>query len=65
MPVPKLPDHVMVPPAQPVAVKVAFSLPHKVVLFVDSTGALGEGLAVIVMLFELPEVPQLVVQVAV
>ena len=53
------------PSAQPNAVKVAFSTPHTTVLFVDITGANGPGLVPIVIGFEFPEVPQLVVHVAV
>jgi hypothetical protein len=64
-PVPNVPDQVIVPSAQPVAVNVAFSVPQTIVLFVDTTGATGAGLAPIVIVFELPEVPQLVVHVAV
>ncbi len=64
-PVPNVPDHVIVPSVQPVAVNVAFSVPQTTVLFAEITGATGAGLVPIVTVFELPEVPQLVVQVAV
>jgi hypothetical protein len=58
-------DHVIVPPSQPVAVNIAFSVPHIVVLLADITGADGVAPVLIVTLFELPEVPHVVVQVAV
>jgi hypothetical protein len=64
-PVPKPPDHVIVPSEQPVAVKVAFSTPQTTVLLVETTGATGAGLVPMVIVFELPDVPQLVVHVAV
>jgi hypothetical protein len=64
-PVPKLPDQVIVPSAQPVAVNVALSVPQITVLLAAITGATGAGLVPIVIEFELPEVPQLVVHVAV
>jgi hypothetical protein len=56
---------VIVPPLQPVAVKVAFSPSQHTVLSVLITGTGGAGLVPIVIVLELPEVPQLVVQVAV
>ena len=65
VPVPNVPDHVIVPSAQPVAVNVALSVPQTVVLFVVITGATGDGLLPIVIVFELPEVPHEVVHVAV
>ena len=64
-PVPNPPDQVSVPPLQPAAVNVAFSVPQSVVLFVDIVGAVGVAPVVIVTLFEFPEVPQPVVHVAV
>ena len=64
-PVPNVPDQVIVPPAHPVAVSVALSVPQIMVLFAEITGATGDGLVPIVIVFEFPEVPQLVVQVAV
>ena len=53
------------PSAQPVAVKLALSVPQITVLFAEITGATGDGLVPIVIVFELPDVPQLVVHVAV
>ena len=41
------------------------SVPQTTVLFAEITGATGDGLVPIVIVFELPDVPQLVVQVAV
>ena len=41
------------------------SVPQITVLFVEITGATGDGLVPIVIVFELPDVPQLVVHVAV
>ena len=52
-------------PLQPVAVKVADSLPHKLVLLLAIVGALGEPPVVIITAFDAPLVPQAVVQVAV
>lgn len=57
--------HVIVPPVQPVAVKVAFSPSQHTVLSVLITGTGGVGLVTIIIVFELPDVPQLVVHVAV
>ena len=62
---PNVPDHVMVPPAHPVAVNVALSVPQIIVLFAEITGATGDGLVPMVIVLEFPEVPQLVVHVAV
>jgi len=56
--------HFTVPP-QAVAVKVAFSSPHKLALSLVIIGALGVPPVVIITAFELPLVPQAVVQVAV
>jgi hypothetical protein len=58
-PVPNVPDHVIVPSAQPVAVNVAFSVPQTIVLFADITGATGAGLVVIVTVFEFGLFPQI------
>ena len=65
VPVPKPDDQVIVPSAQPDAVKVAFSTPQITALLVEITGATGDGLVPIVIVFEFPDVPQLVVHVAV
>jgi hypothetical protein len=65
VPTPKPPDHVMVPPSQPEAVRVAFSVPQIDVLLATTVGALGACPEVTVTVFEFPETPQLVVQVAV
>jgi len=56
---------VIVPPVQPVAVKVAFSPSQHIVLSVLITGTGGAGFVPIIIVFEVPDVPQLVVQVAV
>jgi hypothetical protein len=56
---------VIVPPVQPTAVKVAFSPSQHTVLSVLITGTGGVGFVPIIIVFELPEVPQLVVHVAV
>jgi hypothetical protein len=56
--------HVTVP-LHPVAVKVAFSPSQHTVLSVAKTGIAGCGLLAITIVFEAPEVPQLVVQVTV
>jgi hypothetical protein len=56
---------VIVPPVQPTAVKVAFSPSQHTVFSVLITGVDGPGLVPIVIVFEFPDVPQLVVQVAV
>lgn len=58
------PVHAIVP-AQPVAVIVVFSVPHKAVFNGVNTGAFGIGLLVIVTVFEFADTPQIVVQVAV
>ncbi|MCP9769349.1 hypothetical protein EGI22_15680, partial [Lacihabitans sp. LS3-19] len=65
VPVPNVPDQVIVPSEQPVAVKVALSVPQISVLLAAITGAIGAGLLPIVFVFELTEVPHDVVQVAV
>ncbi len=52
-------------PLHPFAVKVAFSPSQHTVLSVVTTGTLGAVLVPMVIVFELPEVPQLVVHVAV
>lgn len=56
--------HVIVP-LHPVAVKVAFSPSQHTVLSVLMTGTVGNGLVPIIIVLELPDVPQLVVHVAV
>ncbi len=63
-PVPNVPDQVIVPSVQPVAVKVAFSVPQTVVLFVAITGATGAGFVVIVTVFEFALLPQIFSQYA-
>ena len=55
---------VTVPP-QPVAVNVAVSLPHKLVLLLAIVGALGGVPVVITIAFDAPLVPQPVKQVVV
>ena len=62
---PNVPDHVMVPPAQPVAVNVALSVPQTSVLLAAITGAVGAVTKVMITELDAPDVPQLVVQVAV
>jgi hypothetical protein len=52
-------------PAQPVAVNVAVSLLHRLVLFVAIVGAFGVVPVVMVITFDTPLVPQLLLQVAV
>jgi hypothetical protein len=52
-------------PLQPEAVKVAFSPSQQIVLSVLMVGIVGVVFVPIIIVFELPEVPQLVVQVAV
>jgi hypothetical protein len=64
-PVPKPDDHVIVPPTQPVAVNVAFSVPQILVLLTEITGAVGDGLVPIVIEFETSELPHALTQVAV
>ena len=58
-------DHVIVPPVHPVAVSVAFSVPHTSVLFEDMLGATGDGPFSITILFEFPDFPQKFSQYAV
>ncbi len=55
----------LIVPLQPVAVNVAFSPSQQIVLSVLIVGTVGVVLVPIVITFELPDVPQLVVQVAV
>ena len=52
-------------PAQPVAVNVAVSLLHRLVLLVAIVGAFGVVPVVMVTTFDAPLVPQLLLQVAV
>lgn len=52
-------------PLQPVAVKVAVSLPQILVLSVAIVGAVGVLPVVITMAFDAPLVPQVFIQVAV
>ena len=52
-------------PAQPVAVNVAVSLLHRLTLFVAIVGAFGVVPVVMVITFDTPLVPQLLLQVAV
>ena len=63
-PVPSPPDQVTVP-LHPLAVNVAFSVPHIVVLLAAIVGATGEGFVPITIVLDVPEVPKLVVHVAV
>ena len=56
--------HVKVP-LQPVAVKVAVSLPQILVLLLVNVGAVGVLPVMITIAFELPLVPHVLVQVAV
>jgi hypothetical protein len=56
---------VIVPPVQPVAVNVALSVPHTVVLLDAITGAVGAGPLLIVIEFEADEGPQELTHVAV
>jgi hypothetical protein len=58
-------DHVIVPPVHPVAVSVAFSVPHTSVLLEDMLGATGDGPFSITILFEFPDFPQKFSQYAV
>ena len=51
-------------PLQPVAVKVAVSVPQILVLFAATVGAGGVVPVVIVITFDAPLVPQLLLQVA-
>ena len=62
-PTPKPPDHVIVPPTQPVAVNVALSFTHTLVTSLVSTGAIGGVPVFIVTVFDAVDVPQLVVHV--
>ena len=55
---------VTVPP-QPVAVKIAVSAPHKLVLLLAMVGAFGEPPVVITIAFDAPLVPQADIHVAV
>ncbi len=64
-PTPDPPDQVIVPPSHPVAVKLAFSVPHNSVLFVVIIGATGAAPLLIAIVVELPDVPQALLQVAV
>ena len=52
-------------PLQPVAVNVAVSLLHRLVLLVAMVGGFGVPPENIVMIFEAPLVPQAFIQVAV
>lgn len=58
-------DQVTVPPSQPVAVSVAFSVPHTVAVLVDIVKLAGAVSCVMVTGVELSEVPHEVTQVAV
>ena len=58
-------DQVTVPPSQPVAVRVAFSVPHTVAVLVDIVKLAGALSCVMVTGAELSEVPHTVTQVAV
>lgn len=51
-------------PLQPVAVKVAVSVPHKLVLLLATVGADGFPPEVIVIILDAPLVPQLLTQMA-
>jgi hypothetical protein len=62
VPVPNVPDHVMVPPAHPVAVNLTVFVPHTSDA-PDITGAAGVGFVPIVMVTA-PEGPQSLTQVA-
>jgi hypothetical protein len=59
------PDHKIVPPVQPFAVKVAFSVPQTSDLLVSIDGAVGAVTLPIVIEVDAPEVPQEVAHVAV
>lgn len=65
VPAPKPADHVIVPPKQPVAVNVAFSVPHTVVLLDVIAGAVGGVPVVMVTVFDTGELPHELTQVAV
>ena len=56
--------HFTVPP-QPLAVRIAVSLPHKLVLFAAMVGARGEPPVVITITLEVGLVPQVVIHTAV
>ena len=56
--------HFTVPP-QPVAVNVAVSVPHKLVLLLAMVGAVGEPPVVIIIAFDAPLVPHADIHVAV
>jgi hypothetical protein len=64
VPVPNVPDHVMVPPAQPVAVTVVVPLAHTSVA-PDNTGATGAALVPITIELDTAEIPQISEHVAV
>jgi hypothetical protein len=64
VPVPNVPDHVMVPPAQPAAVTVVVALAHTSVA-PDNTGATGAALVPITIELDTVEIPQISEQVAV
>ena len=51
-------------PIQPVAVRVAVSLPHKLILLLATVGAVGVVPVVILTTFDAPLVPQAFTQVA-
>ena len=57
-------DHVTVP-VQPVAVNMAFSVPHTVVLFAETTGGTGVVPGVTVIAFDAGLLPQLLIHTAV
>jgi hypothetical protein len=63
--VPNIPDHVMVPPVQPDAVKIAFSVPQSDDLSDTIDGAVGVEPLPMVIELDAPEVPQVVAHVAV
>ena len=65
VPNPKPADQVIVPPTHPVAVSVALSVPHTVVLLDEITGADGAGPLLIVIEFDTAELPHELTQVAV
>jgi hypothetical protein len=64
VPVPNVPDHVMVPPAQPAAVTVVVPLAHTSVA-PDNTGATGAALVPITIELDTAEIPQISEHVAV
>ena len=63
--VPVAPVDQVIVPAHPVAVIVAFSVKHTVILSVVNTGADGEGDVPIVIVLDAADTPHDVVQVAV